>query len=98
MAQNCWEAKKCGREPGGVKTQEFGVCPAAVEVRTNGINHGRNAGRCCWVAAGTLCGGQKQGTYAAKLNNCMKCEFYALVMKEEGASVTRSSEILQMLK
>jgi hypothetical protein len=26
---NCWEVKKCGREPGGVKVKELGVCPAS---------------------------------------------------------------------
>ena len=98
MAQNCWEVKKCGREPGGAKAQELGVCPAATEARTSGFNRGRNAGRCCWAVAGTLCGGQKQGVFAEKLGNCMKCEFYALVMKEEGASVVRTAEILQKLK
>ena len=26
---NCWEVKKCGREPGGAKVAELGVCPAS---------------------------------------------------------------------
>lgn len=26
MKQNCWEYKKCGREPGGPKSFEFGAC------------------------------------------------------------------------
>ena len=26
---NCWEVKQCGRQPGGPKAGEFGVCPAA---------------------------------------------------------------------
>ncbi|MGO8782449.1 MAG: hypothetical protein ACLPRH_12610 [Syntrophobacteraceae bacterium] len=26
--------------------------------------------------AGTLCGGKVQGSFAMKLANCMKCEFY----------------------
>jgi len=25
---NCWEFKKCGRQPGGPKVAELGVCPA----------------------------------------------------------------------
>jgi len=24
---NCWEFKKCGREPGGEKASELGICP-----------------------------------------------------------------------
>ena len=49
--QNCWEFKKCGREPGGVKTAELGVCPAATTEKANGLNSGRNGGRACWAIA-----------------------------------------------
>lgn len=62
---NCWEFKKCGREQGGSKAIELGVCPAYP-------NDGQN----CAKIAGTLCGGQVQGSFAAKLTNCMKCDFY----------------------
>jgi hypothetical protein len=81
---NCWELKKCGREPGGAKTDELGVCTAATEIRTDGINGGKNAGRICWTIAGTLCGGKVQGTFASKLVNCLECDFYKLVCQEEG--------------
>lgn len=30
MKLNCWEFKKCGREPGGLKARERGACPATV--------------------------------------------------------------------
>ena len=36
MKLNCWQVKKCGREPGGAKVAEFGVCPAAAETALNG--------------------------------------------------------------
>lgn len=62
---NCWEFKKCGREPGGAKVAQLGVCPAAPE-------HGDHCAR----VAGTLCGGVVQGTFASKVRNCMACEFY----------------------
>lgn len=71
MGKNCWEWKKCGREPDGAKASELGICPATVERRTDGANHGKNGGRCCWVIAGTLCKGEKQGVFARKLANCM---------------------------
>ncbi len=29
MAKNCWDFKSCGREQGGTKAAELGVCPAA---------------------------------------------------------------------
>ena len=95
---NCWEYKKCGRQPNGPKAAELGVCPAASEKRVNGMNHGTNGGRSCWALAGTLCGGIIQGTFATKLSNCLKCEFYQLVGQEEGAEHHSSKEILALLK
>ena len=91
---NCWEFKKCGRQPGGHKAQELGICPAAVEPTLHGAHEGRNAGRACWVVAGSLCGGKIQGTYAQKLTNCWRCDFMNTVKKEEepaelGFSATR---------
>ncbi len=80
----CWEFKRCGREPGGMNTDELGVCAAALETRVDGANEGQNAGRACWAVAGTLCGGKVQGTYAMKLKNCMACEFFDKVVKEQG--------------
>lgn len=62
---NCWEFKKCGREKGGKNAAELGVCPAYP-----------NGGTACARIAGTLCGGTVQGSFATKLTNCMKCEFY----------------------
>jgi len=87
MKLNCWEAKKCGRQPGGSRAGELGVCPAAVEQKADGLNGGRNAGRICWALAGTLCGGKVQGTFATKVGTCMECDFYQTVCREEGAQV-----------
>jgi len=82
---NCWESKKCGRQPGGARSVELGLCPAASETKADGLNGGRNGGRICWALAGTLCGGKVQGAYAEKLASCMECEFYQMVRNEEGA-------------
>ena len=82
-AANCWEFKKCGREPGGFATGKLGVCPAAVDESSNGINRGKNAGRCCWLVSGTLCDGSVQGTFAKKLRNCRLCDFHQMVTLEE---------------
>ena len=62
---NCWEFKQCGRQAGGARAAELGVCPAYP-----------NDGRSCARVAGTLCGGQVQGSFAVKLASCMACEFY----------------------
>lgn len=93
---NCWEFMKCGREEGGSKAEELGVCPAAKETLGNGLNDGVNAGRICWVIAGTLCGGETQGQFVYKYENCLKCEFYKYVDEEEGLS-NRLSDILRNL-
>jgi len=82
---NCWEFKKCGRQPGGPRAAELGVCEAA-RTAGAGFNGGVGAGRICWAVAGTLCGGKVQGTFAQKVTNCMACEFYLAVKKEEGTA------------
>ena len=83
MSLNCWDFKKCGRQPGGAQAAELGICPACTDRRADGLNGGRNGGRVCWVLTGTLCGGKVQGTFAQKLGNCMQCEFYQLVHTEQ---------------
>lgn len=84
---NCWEFKKCGREVGGRRAQgERGVCPAMTDTSAQGINRGRNAGRYCWKIPGTWCDEVCQHDLEHKRINCMLCDFYKLVMKEEGSS------------
>ena len=96
--QNCWEFKKCGREPGGAKEKELDTCPAASEMRLDRVNSGKYGGRCCWAVSGTLCGGVIQGAFAAKVGNCMSCEFYRLVVREEGNDYVGVTAILAKLK
>ena len=79
---NCWEFKKCGREPGGAKVNELGVCPAATDTSFNGVNGGVNGGRYCWRVAGTFCKGEVQGTYAKKMLTCINCDFFNRVELE----------------
>jgi hypothetical protein len=81
---NCWEFKECGRETGGVLTRELGICPASTEKMFDGVNSGKNAGRACWLVAGTMCEGEIEGTFAKKFKKCELCDFYNLVKEEEG--------------
>ncbi len=81
---NCWEYKKCGREPGGAKVHELGVCPAPLAEDFDGLNGGKNAGRICWAVSGTFCDGVVQGTFAEKQLTCMACDFFKKVKEEEG--------------
>ncbi|OGI01637.1 MAG: hypothetical protein A2104_03640 [Candidatus Melainabacteria bacterium GWF2_32_7] len=94
--QNCWEYKKCGREPGGLKVAELGVCPAAVNKKTTGIHSGVNAGRACWIVAGTFCDESVQGAYEEKIKNCMDCGFYKLVKEEESDNFITSNILLEI--
>ena len=87
---NCWEYKKCGREPRGKKASEFGVCPAASDTSFDGINSGRCAGRFCWAVAGTFCGGDIQGTFAEKRYSCLSCDFFNQVRAEEDTTNLRT--------
>ena len=81
--RNCWEAMQCGREPGGSKVRELGVCPAATDTSCDGLNGGSNGGRICWAISGSLCGGERQGTYAEKLPGCFVCRFFERVKTEQ---------------
>lgn len=56
---------KCGLEEGGKRAGERGVCPSYPD-------HGRNCAR----IAGTLCNGEISGTFATKLRDCIRCDFY----------------------
>lgn len=82
--QNCWEYKKCGRESGGAKVSELGVCPATTDTLCDGLNGGKNAGRICWAVTGTFCGGKVCGTFAHKYHTCLACDFFKKVKEEEG--------------
>jgi hypothetical protein len=99
MKTNCWEFTNCGRQPGGLRVKELGVCQASVELKVNGVNSGKNGGRCCWAVTGTLCGSKKQGSYLQKVSNCMSCDFYKKVFNEEqgSANYKTPTEILKLL-
>ena len=86
VKKNCWEFKKCGRQPGGARAEELGICPVTIHGDLNGAHGGSNAGRACWVVAGSLCGGTIQGTFAQKLLNCWSCDFMKTVKQEEEPS------------
>jgi eukaryotic-like serine/threonine-protein kinase len=88
--RNCWQAKGCGRQPGGENAEALGVCPAALPSGFDGTNQGEHGGRFCWGVAGTLCSGIVQGTFAAKLLDCIRCEFLQQVQEEQGRAFVLS--------
>jgi hypothetical protein len=80
---NCWEYKKCGREIGGIKENDIGICPIVRNYTHSGRNDGKVAGRMCWAIAGTLCHDVIRGTFAMKEISCEQCDFFELVKSEE---------------
>jgi hypothetical protein len=97
MKQNCWEYLKCGREKGGIKEKELGICPASTETKLDTIHEGEYAGRACWVVAGTFCGGEAQGAFVQKVGKCGNCSFYKQVFKEEIGSYKLPMELLKII-
>jgi hypothetical protein len=100
MAQrkNCWEYKKCGRQPGGAHVHDLGVCAAATYTALDRVHGGTNAGRACWVVTGTFCKGEVQGTFAQKFRSCEQCDFYKLVFGEEGGGFVYSNMLVSRLR
>lgn len=95
---NCWEFKQCGRQLGGERAFELGVCPASTDPSFDGIHGGDHAGRVCWVIAGTMCSGEVQGTFAQKYKNCGMCDFYGMVREEEGENFRTTISLLELAK
>jgi len=86
--KNCWEFHQCGREVGGNNSESLGICPASSHTASDGTNRGHNAGRYCWRITGTYCTGSKSGQLADKVENCGDCEFFKLIICEEGVKFT----------
>ncbi|MGV1098680.1 two-CW domain-containing protein [Thiovibrio sp. JS02] len=97
MKKNCWEVKGCGRMPGGAMVKERGECPAVKCFPAHGIHDGINGGRACWAISGTFCDGAVQGSFAEKIGGCASCDFYKLVIRQEGKSIKSTYEILERI-
>ena len=78
--KNCWEFMNCGREPGGLKVDKLGICPAATNTCFHGMNRGKAGGRACWNIEGTLC----KETSGEKQLSCANCPFFMKVKQQEG--------------
>ena len=64
---NCWEFMKCGRDKGALALESYDMRSCHVYPFY---------GKKCATVAGTLCGGKVQGSYAMKIFDCAKCDFY----------------------
>jgi hypothetical protein len=80
---NCWEFKKCGKEPEGAHKSRPDACPAARATVAHGVNGGMNGGRICWAISGTLSEDIVKGAFAKDMFSCINCDFFKLVEEEE---------------
>ena len=71
----CWEFSKCGREAGGTRSEELGICPAFAE----------DAGEACWMVAGTFSQGEVRALLIGNAERCTRCEFYKMHSIEKRA-------------
>jgi hypothetical protein len=78
--RNCWEFMKCGREVGGDRTVELGICSVSSEFSADGLNGGINGGRICWIIDENGC----NSNLMHRFDYCFQCEFRYRVMNEEG--------------
>ena len=79
---NCWEFKKCGREPGGRNILQYGVCSIPVAIDCDGINGGKNGGRACWLWRELACVKIMQKCSVQEIRECRECDFYLFVKKK----------------
>ena len=98
MKLNCWEFMKCGREPGGSSVEKLGVCPVTTDDSLDGVHGGRNAGRACWVMAGTFGNGSAACKFAPGKDTCLECAFFNKVKEEEGENLQRAMRLLEILE
>ena len=86
---NCWHFMGCGKQINkdpSVCLKNACACPASIEQSFDGVHGGKNAGRVCWLVLQTQCYGSVQSTYEQKYETCSGCDFYRLVVDEEGAN------------
>ena len=80
---NCWEAKECGREPGGKNVELYGLCSVPEETACNGLNGGENGGRSCWLWRETACTEIMKKSSVQNIRECRECNFYIAVKKTQ---------------
>src|SRR5512135_322197 len=94
---NCWQYMSCGRELGGAQADRLGVCPASTDTRLDGVHGGQNAGRACWVIAGSFTKAGGEMALARGHKDCAKCEFYSVVNSEEDRYVWPTAFLQKLL-
>lgn len=97
MKLNCWEFKRCGRQAEGTMQEAEGLCPAPGEIRLDGIHEGVSSGRSCWMVAGTYGKGPAICSSLKDISDCKDCDFYHMVMREEGPGFLSTNDLGEVL-
>ncbi len=92
MPRDCWEFFQCGREIGGEKVEELGICPAVTASERDGNCSDKNGDRGCAFISGNFCNGVNQGSLKDEEINCIQCVFFRMVSLNDGiASISSRS-------
>ncbi|MFW3145826.1 MAG: two-CW domain-containing protein [Thermoplasmatota archaeon] len=83
MGENCWEIKRCGREPGGERASDLGICPASRNSELDCMNSGECAGRACWRIKEPIMGGTLLPHWSDPDRDCLVCPVLVKVRNEE---------------
>ncbi|MCI5148900.1 MAG: hypothetical protein D3916_05850 [Candidatus Electrothrix sp. MAN1_4] len=78
---DCWEFKKCGREPGGKNIEKYGLCSLVVSLEDNKINNKRNGERLCWSLRESACEGIMRECCVNEIKECRQCTFYIFLQE-----------------
>ena len=74
----CWEVMKCNNQTN---------CVVAINVKYHNLHDGKNAGRACWLVAGTFSKDKSnKNSCINKVSTCMNCNFFAMVQEQEQLS------------
>ena len=76
---------------------ELDICPAASDKRLDGVHGGKNAGRACWVVAGSFARGNVECAFVKEHGDCATCDFHHQVKKEEGRYLWPATLLHRML-
>jgi len=94
---NCWDFKKCGREPKSARENELDICPVCLCSELDGIHGGNRGGRACWAVGGTQCGGKIRRMFVPPSLACTLCDFRRAVLNGERSDLIISDRFLAML-
>jgi hypothetical protein len=74
----------CGREAGGRKAGELGICPVSLRSQPEGVSRAAGRGQPCWAFPGNACDHRSDGQPGQDSLACRQCERMQQVCDREG--------------